>query len=78
MLLPCTKNKKLNKCILKLHVFLCFIDCPGTESEQAGKVEACQGCPNQNICASSKPVGPDPGKLDLQWLYIEALNYKFY
>eukprot|EP01147_Barroeca_monosierra_P003137 gene3136-8212_t len=35
--------------------------CPGTDSEQAGKASACAGCPNQNICASSKPKGPDPG-----------------
>eukprot|EP00117_Sycon_ciliatum_P045048 scpid83037/ scgid32422/ Cytosolic Fe-S cluster assembly factor nubp1; Nucleotide-binding protein 1 len=35
-------------------------DCPGTESEDAGKSTACAGCPNQEICASSKPKGPDP------------------
>ncbi|XP_035229923.1 cytosolic Fe-S cluster assembly factor NUBP1 homolog isoform X2 [Stegodyphus dumicola] len=34
--------------------------CPGTGSENAGKAEACAGCPNQNICASSKPAEPDP------------------
>ncbi|XP_072040485.1 cytosolic Fe-S cluster assembly factor NUBP1 homolog [Amphiura filiformis] len=34
--------------------------CPGTESEDAGKASACQGCPNQNICASSQPKPPDP------------------
>jgi hypothetical protein len=34
--------------------------CPGTESEQAGKADACQGCPNQQICATA-PKGPDPG-----------------
>ncbi len=34
--------------------------CPGTESEQAGKADACQGCPNQSICASAQPKGPDP------------------
>ena len=39
-----------------------FLDCPGTGSEQAGKADACAGCPNQNICAAAKPVGPDPGK----------------
>eukprot|EP01112_Ceratiomyxa_fruticulosa_P002455 TRINITY_DN1256_c0_g1_i1.p1 TRINITY_DN1256_c0_g1~~TRINITY_DN1256_c0_g1_i1.p1 ORF type:complete len:320 (-),score=64.71 TRINITY_DN1256_c0_g1_i1:87-1046(-) len=33
--------------------------CPGTSSEQAGKSEACAGCPNQNIC-STAPKGPDP------------------
>ncbi|XP_052068406.1 cytosolic Fe-S cluster assembly factor NUBP1 homolog [Mytilus californianus] len=33
--------------------------CPGTKSEEAGKVDACSGCPNQSICASSLPKGPD-------------------
>ncbi|KPJ07441.1 Cytosolic Fe-S cluster assembly factor NUBP1-like [Papilio machaon] len=34
--------------------------CPGTQSEDAGKASACAGCPNQNICASGVPAGPDP------------------
>lgn len=29
--------------------------CPSIESGQAGKAESCKGCPNANICASSKP-----------------------
>jgi Mrp family chromosome partitioning ATPase len=33
--------------------------CPGPESEQAGKGDACNGCPNQQICATA-PKGPDP------------------
>ncbi|GAQ83253.1 nucleotide-binding protein [Klebsormidium nitens] len=33
--------------------------CPGTESEQAGQASACEGCPNQQICATA-PKGPDP------------------
>ncbi|KAL9622574.1 MAG: hypothetical protein Q9160_003071 [Pyrenula sp. 1 TL-2023] len=33
--------------------------CPGPESEQAGQGDACKGCPNQSICAST-PKGPDP------------------
>ncbi|KAN0061611.1 cytosolic Fe-S cluster assembly factor nbp35 [Thecaphora frezii] len=33
--------------------------CPGTESADAGKASACQGCPNQDACAST-PKGPDP------------------
>ncbi|RUS88788.1 hypothetical protein EGW08_003418 [Elysia chlorotica] len=33
--------------------------CPGTNSEAAGKAEACAGCPNQSIC-SALPKGPDP------------------
>ncbi|XP_069358967.1 cytosolic Fe-S cluster assembly factor nubp1-A isoform X2 [Maniola hyperantus] len=35
-------------------------ECPGTQSEDAGKASACAGCPNQNICASGVPAGPDP------------------
>ncbi|KJE98117.1 nucleotide-binding protein 1 [Capsaspora owczarzaki ATCC 30864] len=34
--------------------------CPGTDSNAAGKSAACAGCPNQTICASSRPAGPDP------------------
>ncbi|XP_043945073.1 cytosolic Fe-S cluster assembly factor NUBP1 [Protopterus annectens] len=33
--------------------------CPGTGSDQAGKSSACQGCPNQAICASGMAKGPD-------------------
>eukprot|EP00775_Hariotina_reticulata_P011625 gene11625-11769_t len=33
--------------------------CPGTSSEEAGKASACQGCPNQAVCASA-PKGVDP------------------
>lgn len=35
--------------------------CPGTQSETAGKASACEGCPNQQICASGVVKGPDPG-----------------
>lgn len=35
--------------------------CPGTSSETAGKVSACAGCPNQNVCASGAASAPDPG-----------------
>ena len=36
--------------------------CPGTESDLAGKVDACEGCPNQDICASgqAKSTTQDP------------------
>ncbi|XP_078692427.1 cytosolic Fe-S cluster assembly factor nubp1-B-like [Branchiostoma floridae x Branchiostoma belcheri] len=34
--------------------------CPGTQSEDAGKTSACQGCPNQAVCASGMPKAPDP------------------
>lgn len=33
--------------------------CPGPQSESAGKSEACEGCPNQTVCATA-PKGPDP------------------
>ena len=32
----------------------------GTESELAGKADACAGCANQEICASGAAKGPDP------------------
>uniref|UniRef100_A0A8D0GB10 NUBP iron-sulfur cluster assembly factor 1, cytosolic n=1 Tax=Sphenodon punctatus TaxID=8508 RepID=A0A8D0GB10_SPHPU len=35
-------------------------DCPGTSSAQAGSATACQGCPNQRLCASGAAAGPDP------------------
>jgi len=34
--------------------------CPGTGTEQSGKASACDGCPNQQICASAGPALPDP------------------
>ncbi|KAJ6655996.1 hypothetical protein lerEdw1_004581 [Lerista edwardsae] len=37
-------------------------ECPGTGSDQAGKAAACQGCPNQGVCATGRLAGPDPGK----------------
>jgi hypothetical protein len=34
--------------------------CPGTKSDQAGKTNACAGCPNQQACETGvKPVDPD-------------------
>ncbi|XP_077304982.1 cytosolic Fe-S cluster assembly factor NUBP1 isoform X2 [Lithobates pipiens] len=37
------------------------MDCPGTGSSEAGKSMACQGCPNQSICASGTAAArPDP------------------
>ena len=40
-----------------------YSDCPGTQSNDAGKVAACAGCPNQVVCASGLPRAPDPGQL---------------
>lgn len=52
---PLVVTHLLNKCTRT--------DCPGTESQQAGKVSACQGCPNQSVCAAGLPRGPDPGRV---------------
>lgn len=49
--------------------------CPGTKSESAGKVSACQGCPNQSICASGAARGPDPG-IELVRKRLESVKYK--
>jgi len=40
-------------------------ECPGLGTEQAGKADACAGCPNRSICASgaaetSEAAAPDP------------------
>ena len=35
--------------------------CPGPQSTEAGKGDACKGCENQAICASGKLREPDPG-----------------
>ncbi len=36
--------------------------CPGTQSEEAGKAGACEGCPNQDVCSSGelRNAPPDP------------------
>ncbi|KAF9786283.1 P-loop containing nucleoside triphosphate hydrolase protein [Thelephora terrestris] len=41
--------------------------CPGTESDLAGKVDACEGCPNQDICASgqTKSTAQDPSTIPM-------------
>lgn len=60
-----------------LNEFACWIlsDCPGTESEQAGKTSACQGCPNQKLCASGATKAPDPGMTAKQQLFIMYEKY---
>ena len=47
-------------------------DCPGTEDENAGKADACQGCPNQQICATA-PKGPDP---DVEYIRRKLSNVR--
>ena len=34
--------------------------CPGVNDENAGKSEACAGCPNQKICSSGEAKKEDP------------------
>lgn len=34
--------------------------CPGVKSDEAGKSEACAGCPNQTTCASGEARKEDP------------------
>ncbi|KAI3811757.1 hypothetical protein L1987_21487 [Smallanthus sonchifolius] len=51
-----------NVMILNCSGNLIKIDCPVTQSEDAGKSDACVGCPNQEACASASK-GPDPGSL---------------
>ena len=50
----------------KVASFHLSLDCPGTESQDAGTATACQGCPNQGICASGGASVPDPG-----WYLVE-------
>ena len=52
MLSSCFKNSFFPL----LNLFLC-IDCKIYPSLQAA---ACEGCPNQSICASAGPAAPDP------------------
>lgn len=40
--------------------------CPGTNSDAAGKSEACAGCPNQQACASGEARKPDPAVADVK------------
>jgi Mrp family chromosome partitioning ATPase len=40
--------------------------CPGTQSNQAGKSDACDGCPNQKICASGEVMAEDPNMKDIR------------
>ncbi|KAI8911508.1 P-loop containing nucleoside triphosphate hydrolase protein [Gorgonomyces haynaldii] len=40
--------------------------CPGPESEQAGKEAGCEGCPNQQLCASGTLNQPDPSLPQIQ------------
>ncbi|NWV69840.1 NUBP1 factor, partial [Malurus elegans] len=47
---------------LAAQLSLSLAECPGTGSAQAGRAAACQGCPNQGLCAAGK-AGPDPAEV---------------
>ncbi|NWV37064.1 NUBP1 factor, partial [Grantiella picta] len=47
---------------LAAQLSLSLADCPGTGSAQAGRAAACQGCPNQGLCAAGA-AGPDPAEV---------------
>ena len=49
--------------------------CPGTKSKDAGKSSACDGCPNQKICASGEASKPDP-TLELVRKRMESIKHK--
>lgn len=49
--------------------------CPGTQSEAAGKVDACAGCPNQSVCSSGAASGPDPA-VELVRARLADVRYK--
>lgn len=46
-------------------------DCPGPQSEAAGKSDECQGCPNQEVCATA-PKGPDLGNDMLSYAFLNG------
>lgn len=59
MLLNVSSKHPTNLCLLLLQNKP--VDCPGTQSNDAGKASACAGCPNQQICSSGATKAPDPG-----------------
>ena len=37
--------------------------CPGIQDQNAGKQDACNGCPNQEVCASEESKEPVKGQI---------------
>uniref|UniRef100_A0A8B9FV80 NUBP iron-sulfur cluster assembly factor 1, cytosolic n=1 Tax=Amazona collaria TaxID=241587 RepID=A0A8B9FV80_9PSIT len=48
-------------------------DCPGSASAQAGRAAACQGCPNQGLCAAG--AAPDPAELSELRSRLQAVKH---
>lgn len=51
-------------------------NCPGVESDQAGKGSNCEGCPNQQICASGAGKEEDTGKLFSEFHLIHNFSFQ--
>jgi len=53
-------------------------ECPGLGTEDAGKADACAGCPNRSICASgeagAEAAAPDPALLEVQLALANIKN----
>lgn len=49
--------------------------CPGSATEQAGRSDACAGCPNQKICASGEARLPDPS-IPLINMNLEGVKHR--
>ena len=49
-------------------------DCPGAQSESAGKSNACEGFPNQEACATA-PKSPDLGSLFFFYFFTSSLKF---
>ena len=76
---PCLRHVHIHNSHTPAYFILdsSFADCPGTEAEEAGKAEACAGCPNQQICATA-PKGPDPGMLLFCVEILGHIVFRFY
>lgn len=56
-------------------MYCVWLECPGTQSSEAGKVAACAGCPNQPLCASSRTLtAPDPGSVSWVTMSVKIDN----
>ena len=54
-----------------------YSDCPGPQSESAGKSDSCEGCPNQEACATA-PKGPDPGSDSTSFISSNLFFFFFF
>lgn len=50
--------------------------CPGTQSQSAGKAVACEGCPNQNVCAKGENKLPDDASLTVIQQRLDNVKHK--